>query len=199
MIWEGRLLAKSMLDFERGWLETHALRELLEFAVGDFDSKLVLRADADISANCEQRVDVGNRLWNLEAPDSRESRHQRGRRLEKKVWKVMEDVPTEMFTFRVELQEGHAPHRQFEAFLQLRAASAAQHGERAIPTHRQTEKMTEDIGGIGRLRGIVRSSKEPDCEKPRCWCPQIIRNFFIACEVCGGRRCIAARKGARSY
>eukprot|EP00873_Tetraselmis_striata_P029662 jgi/Tetstr1/449926/TSEL_036980.t1 len=94
VIWDGRLLAKSMMiDFERGWLETHTLRDLLEFAVGEVDNKLVLRADAKISANCVQHVDV------MTASGGKRRQPQDkyiSRRLEKKVWEaVMLDVPTD--------------------------------------------------------------------------------------------------------
>eukprot|EP00873_Tetraselmis_striata_P004811 jgi/Tetstr1/425075/TSEL_015539.t1 len=47
-VWEDRLLGKSFFDFSRQWLETHTLRELLKHAVDDFDSELVMRADASI-------------------------------------------------------------------------------------------------------------------------------------------------------
>jgi len=40
-------MGKSVFDFNRQWLETHTLRELmLEHAVADFDSKLVMKAHA---------------------------------------------------------------------------------------------------------------------------------------------------------
>eukprot|EP00873_Tetraselmis_striata_P021654 jgi/Tetstr1/441918/TSEL_030125.t1 len=48
VVWEGRLMGKSVLDFNRQWLETHTLHELLEHAVAGFESRLVPRADANI-------------------------------------------------------------------------------------------------------------------------------------------------------
>eukprot|EP00873_Tetraselmis_striata_P041518 jgi/Tetstr1/461782/TSEL_006869.t1 len=91
-------------DFERGWLETHTLRELLEFAVGEFDSNMVLRAGANISANCVQHVDVmtASRRKRRQPQD----KYDISRMLEKEAWKVMHDVPTDNFTFDMELQGG---------------------------------------------------------------------------------------------
>eukprot|EP00873_Tetraselmis_striata_P018488 jgi/Tetstr1/438752/TSEL_027261.t1 len=40
VVWEGMLMGKSFFDFNRQWLETHTLRELLMHAVADFDSDL---------------------------------------------------------------------------------------------------------------------------------------------------------------
>eukprot|EP00873_Tetraselmis_striata_P014840 jgi/Tetstr1/435104/TSEL_024072.t1 len=50
VVWEGRFLGNSsVFGFNRQWLETHTLRELLEHAVADFDNQLIMRADANIS------------------------------------------------------------------------------------------------------------------------------------------------------
>eukprot|EP00873_Tetraselmis_striata_P007896 jgi/Tetstr1/428160/TSEL_018211.t1 len=45
VVWEGRLMGKSVFDFDRQWRETHTLRELLEHAVGEFDNQLACSID----------------------------------------------------------------------------------------------------------------------------------------------------------
>jgi len=100
MVWEGSTLGKIVFDFSRQWLETHTLRKLLEHVVVGFDSQLVLRADAGVSASCVQHIDVttasrGRRRQPQDKCDIT-------RRLQKKIWKVMHDIPTDKFSFDVE-------------------------------------------------------------------------------------------------
>eukprot|EP00873_Tetraselmis_striata_P011111 jgi/Tetstr1/431375/TSEL_021066.t1 len=101
VVLEGRLLRKSVFDFNRQWLEAHTFRELiLEHAVADFDSQLDMRADAGIFASCVQHIDVttASRGRRRQPQD----KYDITRRLQKKIWKVMHDMPTDKYSFDVE-------------------------------------------------------------------------------------------------
>eukprot|EP00873_Tetraselmis_striata_P006512 jgi/Tetstr1/426776/TSEL_016992.t1 len=92
VVWEGRLRGKSVFDFNRHWPETHTLNELLEHAVAEFDSDLIMRADASIFASCVQHIDVTTASGGRRRQP--QDKYDITRMLHKKIWKVVHDVPT---------------------------------------------------------------------------------------------------------